>query len=85
MTSHSGAIVGAGRTLPFAAVVVGTLGLFEFPPLPPEEDGDDGEDVDDDFVLSDDTTVVVEPLFRTVVVTPDSAPLDSASPIALPD
>ena len=84
MTSHSGAIVGAGRTLPFAAVVVGTLGLFEFPPLPPEEDGD-GEDVNDDFVLSDDTTVVVEPLFRTVVVTAESAPLDSASPIALSD
>jgi hypothetical protein len=85
MTSHSGAIVGAGRTFPISAVVVGLLGLFAVPPLPPEEDGNDGEDVDDDFVLSDDTTVVVEPLLRTVVVTAESAPLDSASPIALAD
>jgi hypothetical protein len=85
MTSHSGAIVGAGPTLPFTEVVAGLLGLFAVPPLPPEEDGDDGEVVVDDFVLSDDTTVVVEPLFRTVVVTAESAPLDSASPIALSD
>jgi hypothetical protein len=85
MTSHSGAIVGVGRTLPFAAVVVGPPGLFVVPSPPPEEDGNDGEVVVDDFVLSDDTTVVVEPLFRTVVVTAESAPLDSASPIALSD
>jgi hypothetical protein len=58
--------------------------LFAVPPPLPEEDGD-GEDVNDDFVLSDDTTVVVEPLFSTVVVTSELAPLDSASPIALPD
>ena len=84
MTSHSGAIVGAGRTLPFTIVVVGLLGLFAVPPPLPEEDGD-GEDVNDDFVLSDDTTVVVEPLFSTVIVTSELALLDSASPIALPD
>lgn len=58
--------------------------MFAVPPPLPEEDGD-GEDVNDDFVLSDDTTVVVEPLFSTVVVTSELAPLDSASPIALPD
>jgi hypothetical protein len=85
MTSHSGAIVGVGRTFPISAVVVGLLGLFAVPPLPPEEDGNDGEDVDDDFVLRDDTTVVVEPLLSAVVVTAESAPLDSASPIALSD
>jgi hypothetical protein len=90
MTSHSGAIVGAGRTLPVSAVVVGLPGLFAVPPPFGEDSGaddcvDDGEVVDDDFALSDDTTVVVEPLFRTVVVTAESAPLDSASPIALSD
>ena len=85
MTSHSGAIVGVGRTFPISAVVVGLLGLFNVPSPPPEEDGNDGEVVVDDFVLSDDTTVVVEPLLRTVVVTAESAPLDSASPIALSD
>ena len=70
--------------MPFTVVVVGLLGLFAVPPPLPEEDSD-GEDVNDDFVLSDDTTVVVEPLFSTVVVTPELAPLDSVSPIALPD
>jgi hypothetical protein len=70
--------------LPFTVVVVGLLGLFTVPPPLPEEDGD-GEDVNDDFVLRDGTTVVVEPLFRTVVVTSELALLDSASPIALPD
>ena len=70
--------------MPFTVVVVGLLWLFAVPPPLPEEDGD-GEDVNDDFVLSDDTTVVVEPLFSTVVVTSELAPLDSASPIALPD
>ena len=70
--------------MPFTVVVVGLLGLFAVPPPLPEEDGD-GEDVNDDFVLRDDTTVVVEPLFSFVVVTSELAPLDSASPIALPD
>ena len=70
--------------MPFTVVVVRLLGLFAVPPPLPEEDGD-SEDVNDDFVLSDDTTVVVEPLFSTVVVTSELALLDFASPIALPD
>jgi|688.fasta_scaffold185935_2 hypothetical protein len=90
MTSHSGAIVGAGRTLPVSAVVVGLPGLFAVPPPFGEDSGaddcvDDGEVVDDDFALSDEATVVVEPPLAMFDVRSESSSLKFVSSVALSD